>query len=80
MSDTVVIGLDVGGTSTRALAVTLDGGRLGTGRAGGGNPTSHGATRAAGELLTALRAALAGIDPTRVRAGAIGLAGAGRLQ
>ncbi len=79
MSGTVVVGLDIGGTSTRALAVTLDGERLGTGRAGGGNPTSHGAARAAGELLTALRRALAHVDPTRVRAGAIGLAGVGRL-
>ncbi|MFE9690776.1 N-acetylglucosamine kinase [Micromonospora sp. NPDC005806] len=79
MSDTVVVGLDVGGTSTRAAAVRLDGVRLGTGRAGGGNPTSHGAERAAGELLAALRAALADVDPARVRAGTIGLAGAGRL-
>ncbi|MFU8875059.1 N-acetylglucosamine kinase [Micromonospora sp. SL4-19] len=79
MSDTVVVGLDVGGTSTRAAAFSLDGVRLGTGRAGGGNPTSHGAERAATELLAALRAALADIDPTRVRAGTIGLAGAGRL-
>ncbi|WP_091662911.1 N-acetylglucosamine kinase [Micromonospora auratinigra] len=79
MSDTVVVGLDIGGTSTRAAAVTLDGVRLGTGRAGGGNPTSHGAERAAGELLAALRAALTGVDPGRVRAGTIGLAGAGRL-
>ncbi|MGC5021836.1 N-acetylglucosamine kinase [Micromonospora sp. DT47] len=79
MSDTVVVGLDVGGTSTRAVAVTLAGERLGTGRGGGGNPTSHGAERAAAELLTALRGALHGVDPTRVRAGIIGLAGAGRL-
>ncbi|MDG4796795.1 BadF/BadG/BcrA/BcrD ATPase family protein [Micromonospora sp. WMMD1082] len=79
MSSTVVVGLDVGGTSTRAIAVTLDGERLGVGRAGGGNPTSHGAARAAGELLAALRQALADVDPDRVRAGAIGLAGAGRL-
>ncbi|MGW1062414.1 N-acetylglucosamine kinase [Micromonospora rubida] len=79
MSDTVVVGLDVGGTSTRAVALTLAGERLGDGRGGGGNPTSHGAERAAGELLTALRGALTGVDPTRVRAGTIGLAGAGRL-
>ncbi|MFI6784360.1 N-acetylglucosamine kinase [Micromonospora sp. NPDC050276] len=79
MSDTVVVGLDVGGTSTRATALTLTGERLGTGHAGGGNPTSHGAERAAAELLTALRGALADVDPTRVAAGTIGLAGAGRL-
>ncbi|MET8318995.1 BadF/BadG/BcrA/BcrD ATPase family protein [Micromonospora sp. NPDC005189] len=79
MSDTVVVGLDVGGTSTRATALTVNGDRLGTGRAGGGNPTSHGAERAATELLTALRQGLADVDPTRVAAGTIGLAGAARL-
>ncbi|PZF85820.1 N-acetylglucosamine kinase [Micromonospora deserti] len=79
MSDTVVVGLDVGGTSTRAAALTLAGRRLGTGCAGGGNPTSHGAERAAAELLAALRQALADVDPARVRAGTIGLAGAARL-
>ncbi|MEU5941955.1 BadF/BadG/BcrA/BcrD ATPase family protein [Micromonospora sp. NPDC047548] len=79
MSDTVVVGLDIGGTSTRAVALTLGGERLGTGRGGGGNPTSHGAERAAAELLAALRGALSGVDPTRVRAGTIGLAGAARL-
>ncbi|MDG4811256.1 BadF/BadG/BcrA/BcrD ATPase family protein [Micromonospora sp. WMMD1120] len=79
MPDTLVVGLDVGGTSTRASVLTLDGHRVGTGRAGGGNPTSHGAERAAAELLTALRAALTDLDPTRVAAGTIGLAGAARL-
>ncbi|MBO4208010.1 N-acetylglucosamine kinase, partial [Micromonospora echinofusca] len=79
MSDSLVVGLDVGGTSTRAAVFALTGERLGTGRAGGGNPTSHGAERAAGELRSALRAALATVDPARVRAGTIGLAGAGRL-
>ncbi|SCL19634.1 BadF-type ATPase [Micromonospora pallida] len=79
MSGNVVVGLDVGGTSTRVAVVTTTGERLGTGRAGGGNPTSHGADRAASELLTALRAALAGTDPARVVAGVIGLAGVGRL-
>ncbi|MEU4569597.1 BadF/BadG/BcrA/BcrD ATPase family protein [Micromonospora sp. NPDC023956] len=79
MSGSIVVGLDVGGTSTRAAVVTTAGERLGTGHAGGGNPTSHGAERAAAELRTALRAALAGTDPARVTAGVIGLAGAGRL-
>ena len=32
MSGTVVVGLDVGGTSTRAAALGLDGERLGTGQ------------------------------------------------
>lgn len=74
-----MIGLDIGGTSTRALVASLSGERAGTGAAGGGNPTSHGAEAAAAELAKALSAALSATDPTLVRAGTIGLAGAGRL-
>ncbi|HEY3010163.1 MAG TPA: BadF/BadG/BcrA/BcrD ATPase family protein [Micromonosporaceae bacterium] len=79
MSDLCMIGMDVGGTSTRALIATLDGSCLGVGRAAGGNPTSHGGARAGEQIAIALRGALAAVDPTRVRAGVIGLAGAGRL-
>jgi len=79
MSDALVIGLDVGATSTRAAVVSLAGERLGVGRGGGGNPTSHGAEQAAEQLRVALGAALTGLDPGLVRAGTIGLAGAGRL-
>ncbi|WP_173079746.1 N-acetylglucosamine kinase [Phytohabitans rumicis] len=79
MSDPLVIGLDVGGTSTRALVVSVRGQQLGSGLAGGGNPTSHGAEPAAAELGKALAEALAAVDPARVRAGIIGLAGVGRL-
>ncbi|MFC0530753.1 N-acetylglucosamine kinase [Phytohabitans kaempferiae] len=79
MSDALVIGLDIGGTSTRALVASLAGERVSAGTAGGGNPTSHGAEAAAAELGKALSAALAPVDPTRVRAGTLGLAGVGRL-
>ncbi|RKR86786.1 N-acetylglucosamine kinase-like BadF-type ATPase [Micromonospora pisi] len=79
-ADPLVIGLDVGGSSTRAVVVSLTGEQLGSGVAGGGNPVSHGVEPAARQLRVALRAALAGLDPDRVRAGAIGLAGAGRLD
>jgi N-acetylglucosamine kinase-like BadF-type ATPase len=79
MSESAVVGLDVGGTSTRVAVVSLDGKRLGAGRAGGGNPTSHGAEAAAAQLRLALREALAAVDPGRVRAAAIGLAGGSRL-
>lgn len=75
----MVIGLDVGGTSTRVAVAAASGERLGTGRAGGGNPTSHGADAAAAQLRAALADALAAVDPGLVRAGTIGLAGAGRL-
>jgi len=73
------MGLDVGGTSTRVVVVTVAGERIGTGRAGGGNPTSHGAEQAARQLRAALTDALATVDPGGVRAATIGLAGAGRL-
>jgi N-acetylglucosamine kinase-like BadF-type ATPase len=79
VSDALVIGLDIGGTSTRAVVASLAGDRLGTGTAGGGNPTSHGAEAAAAELAKALSAALGALDPARVRAGTIGLAGVARL-
>jgi N-acetylglucosamine kinase-like BadF-type ATPase len=79
VSDALVIGLDIGGTSTRALVTSLTGDRVGSGTAGGGNPTSHGAEAAAAELAKALSEALAAVDPTRVRAGTIGLAGVARL-
>lgn len=79
MSGATVIGLDVGGTSTRVAVVSLDGERRGTGRAGGGNPTSHGAEAAAAQLRAALTEALASVDPGQVRAATIGLAGASRL-
>jgi glucosamine kinase len=79
VSDALVIGLDIGGTSTRALVTSLAGDRVGSGTAGGGNPTSHGAEAAAAELAKALAEALAAVEPTRVRAGTIGLAGVARL-
>ncbi|MFI6763611.1 N-acetylglucosamine kinase [Micromonospora sp. NPDC050417] len=79
-ADPLTIGLDVGGSSTRAVVISLTGERLGSGVAGGGNPVSHGIEPAVAQLRVALRAALAGLDPERVRAGVIGLAGAGRLN
>jgi N-acetylglucosamine kinase-like BadF-type ATPase len=79
VSDCLVLGLDIGATSTRALLATTTGERLGTGRGGGGNPNAHAPDRAAAAVLTALREALAGSDPALVRAGALGLAGEHRL-
>jgi glucosamine kinase len=75
----LVLGLDVGATSTRAVLATVTGERVGTGIAGGGNPNAHGPERAAAAVLTALREALAGTDPAGVRTGALGLAGVHRL-
>jgi N-acetylglucosamine kinase-like BadF-type ATPase len=77
--EVLVLGLDIGGTSTRALLATADGHRLGSGHGPGGNPTSHGAERAAAALLAALRQALSGTDPGLVRAATLGMAGGHRL-
>lgn len=78
MVPALVLGLDAGGTSTRAALVSTTGERLGTGRSGGGNPTTHGPAAVA-HLQAALRGALAQVEPAAVRAATVGLAGAGRL-
>ncbi|WP_354641143.1 N-acetylglucosamine kinase [Kitasatospora camelliae] len=74
-SGALVLGIDVGGSTTRVLVAGLDGRVIGTGRAGGGNPVAHGGPAAAAEVAAALRAALTGVDPGAVVAGVVGLAG-----
>ncbi|MFI9596455.1 N-acetylglucosamine kinase [Nonomuraea sp. NPDC052265] len=71
---TLVLGLDVGGTTTRALVASLDGTVLARASGEGGNPVAHGAA-AVGRVGATVREALNGLDPGRVRAGVIGLAG-----
>ncbi|ACU70862.1 ATPase BadF/BadG/BcrA/BcrD type [Catenulispora acidiphila DSM 44928] len=77
--EALVLGLDVGGTSTRVLAVTPHGLRRGAGRASGGNPTGLGPERAAAALAEAVAQALTGLDPADVRHVVLGLAGGGAL-
>lgn len=77
--EALVLGLDVGGTSTRVLAVTPHGVRRGAGRASGGNPTGLGPERAAAALAEAVAQALTGLDPADVRHVVLGLAGGGAL-
>ncbi|NUT47611.1 MAG: ATPase [Saccharothrix sp.] len=74
-----VVGLDAGGTSTRALVLDLDGTRLGAGVAGGANPNSHPPEVAAGHVGQALAAALEGLDAAKVESGVLGMAGASKL-
>jgi glucosamine kinase len=78
-TESLVLGGDLGGTSTRILVVGTDGRKCGRGTAGAGNPVSHpaGAAEALGD---ALRAALTGVDPGRVRASVIGVAGISALR
>lgn len=73
----LVVGADIGGTSTRVAVAALDGTVLGVGREAGGNPNAVGVATAAARIRTALEAALgcnstAGSD---VAAVVIGMAG-----
>lgn len=74
-----VIGVDAGGTSTRAAAVGMDGEVLGRGTAGGANPNSHPPTTAAARIADAIEAAIGSRDPGQAAACVVGMAGAGKL-
>ncbi|GAA4852841.1 N-acetylglucosamine kinase [Saccharopolyspora rosea] len=76
----LVLGLDVGGTSSRALVADLAGRALGTGAAAGGNPNSHPVDEAVEQVAAAARAALSGVDPDAVRAGVLGMAGVSKMS
>jgi N-acetylglucosamine kinase-like BadF-type ATPase len=70
----LLLGVDAGGTGSRAVLTTPDGTVVGTGTAGPGNPCLVGA-RAADAIGEAVRAALTGHDPAAVRAAVVGVAG-----
>ncbi len=72
----LVLGLDIGGTWTRALLATTAARRVGSGRSAGANPSAHGVSVAAGRIATALDEALRGSDPGAVDGCVVGLAGA----
>ena len=71
------LGVDAGGTSTRAVVVDADGCALGYGRSGSGNPISAGPTLAAASLRAATEQALAGAGLTgsAIRTTAVAMAG-----
>ncbi|MFI6797567.1 N-acetylglucosamine kinase [Streptosporangium canum] len=75
-----VLGLDVGGTSSRALLLDASGRRIGYGKAPGGNPAAHGTGTAAANIRRALEPALLGVDPAQVAGAVIGMAGVGALD
>lgn len=75
-----VVGVDAGGTSTRALATDAAGAVLGTGRAGGANPNAHPPEEAAAHIADAIASAMAGLAPDGVRACVVGMAGASKLS
>ena len=72
------LGVDAGGTSTRAVLVSADGTCLGLGRAGSGNPVSSGTEHAAAQVLAASLEAVAAAqaDPTQVAGAVAAMAGA----
>jgi len=78
---TAVLGLDVGGTWTRALVAGVDGARLGAARHAGANPLAHGVRAAAVHIGEAVAEALAAaeVEASGVRACVVGMAGASKL-
>jgi N-acetylglucosamine kinase-like BadF-type ATPase len=76
----LVLGIDIGGTSTRALVTTVAGDPVGFGSAGAGNPVTVPEAEATANLRAALAAALSGVDPAGIRAVVAGAAGASRAE
>jgi N-acetylglucosamine kinase-like BadF-type ATPase len=72
----LVIGVDVGATTTRSLVVSADGSVLGSGTAGGGSIRSS-ADLPSSQLSLALRSALSGVDASQVQGGVFGIAASG---
>ncbi|MFB4267119.1 N-acetylglucosamine kinase [Nonomuraea sp. GTA35] len=75
MTQSLVVGVDAGATSTRVAVHALDGTRVGYARAGAGNPTAHGLGKAVASLGEALTAALPPGGGQRVVASMVGMAG-----
>jgi glucosamine kinase len=71
----LVVGVDAGGTSSRAVLATTGGAIVGRGRAGPGNPLTAGAGNAAAQVAAAVREALKGHSPALVAAATLGIAG-----
>ncbi|MEU4228370.1 BadF/BadG/BcrA/BcrD ATPase family protein [Nonomuraea sp. NPDC026600] len=75
MTNSLVIGVDAGATSTRVAVHALDGTRVGYARAGAGNPSAHGLVSAVAAIDDALGRALAGLDASSVAASLSGVSG-----
>ena len=70
----LLLGVDAGGTASRAALTTLDGTAVGAGNAGPGNPSAQG-VQAAKAIGSAVREALGDHDPAAVSAAVVGVAG-----
>jgi glucosamine kinase len=75
----LVVGVDIGGTSTRAHVMRLSGALVGRGKAGGANPNSHPPDVAAKRVGEAVAEALGSEDPGSVRHCLLGMAGVSKL-
>ncbi|MEU3274623.1 BadF/BadG/BcrA/BcrD ATPase family protein [Saccharomonospora sp. NPDC006951] len=73
------IGVDAGGTASRAVALAEDGTPLGSGLSGGSNPNSVPAEQAAAAIAAVIADAMRGLDPSLLRACVIGMAGTSKL-
>ncbi|MFE6648022.1 N-acetylglucosamine kinase [Nocardioides sp. NPDC057772] len=71
------LGLDAGGTSTRAVVVSSDGHCRGIGKAGSGNPTSAGVEAATAAIKDAVTQAVTSAKAGPVAGAALAVAGAG---
>jgi N-acetylglucosamine kinase-like BadF-type ATPase len=80
MGETLVLGLDAGGTGSRALVASLDGRPLARSSGASANPTTLGVPAALASLRDTLAKALAGHDPASVAALVLGLAGQRSLR
>src|SRR5258708_5077335 len=78
----LILGVDGGGTYTRAELADRDGNFLGAGQAGTSNPMVHGVPAARRELQAAILRAFeqAHRSPERAAALCMGLGGAGRAR
>lgn len=74
----LVVGVDAGGTASKAVVTDLSGAVLGRGSAGPGNPSAVGVAAAAA-IGSAVRSALGGLDPGAVGAMVAGVAGVSAL-
>lgn len=74
MKDELVVGVDAGGTTSRAVIATTAGEILGRATAGPGNPLAEG-PRAAAAIGAAIESALFRRDPSAVVAATLGIAG-----
>ncbi|MEU9043648.1 MULTISPECIES: BadF/BadG/BcrA/BcrD ATPase family protein [unclassified Kitasatospora] len=76
---TLQLGVDAGGSRTRAVLLDTVGTPLGRGESGGANPAGQDPARTVEHLAAAVSAALGRRDPARVAACLVGLAGYGAL-